>query len=246
MPQTREHMVLARQVACPHRGGPQQGRHRGRPRAPLTGRARGPRHAHPVRLPGRRGTGRAGVGDRGPGRRPAVGGFGCRAPRHRRPLRPRPRASPRPSVLDVGRERDDHLRPRRGRHRRGRPRDRRGRRPGRDRRSRPDPPDGGHEHRVVPQDRRPDHGRRQHRHARWVASSAARSSAATSSEHPARSPRTPGSRRSSMRCAPRKAGGTSRSSAATGPSSSFAPPTSTAPSSWRRAARWSCPATPRP
>ncbi len=55
MPQTREHILLARQVGVPvHRRLPQQGRHGRRRGAARAGRARGPRAALRVRLPGRR------------------------------------------------------------------------------------------------------------------------------------------------------------------------------------------------
>ena len=59
MPQTREHILLARQVEVPvHRRLPQQGRHGRRRRAARPRRARGPRAPHQVRLPGRRHPGR--------------------------------------------------------------------------------------------------------------------------------------------------------------------------------------------
>ena len=53
MPQTREHILLARQVEVPvHRGLPQQGRHGRRRGAARPGRARGPRAADQEQLPG--------------------------------------------------------------------------------------------------------------------------------------------------------------------------------------------------
>ena len=53
MPQTREHILLARQVGGPlHRGVPQQGGHGRRPGAARARRARGPGAALQVRLPG--------------------------------------------------------------------------------------------------------------------------------------------------------------------------------------------------
>ena len=62
MPQTREHILLARQVEVPvHRGLPQQGRHGRRPRAARPRRARGPRAAVQVQLPGRRHPGHPGL-----------------------------------------------------------------------------------------------------------------------------------------------------------------------------------------
>ena len=55
MPQTREHILLARQVEVPlHRRLPEQGRRGGRPGAARPRRARAPRAAEQVRLPGRR------------------------------------------------------------------------------------------------------------------------------------------------------------------------------------------------
>ena len=55
MPQTREHILLARQVEVPvHRRLPQQGRHGRRRGAARPRRARGPRAADQVQLPGRR------------------------------------------------------------------------------------------------------------------------------------------------------------------------------------------------
>ena len=61
MPQTREHVLLARQVGVPsHRGGVEQGRHGRRRGDPRAGRARGPGAAERVRVPGRRHAGRSG------------------------------------------------------------------------------------------------------------------------------------------------------------------------------------------
>jgi elongation factor Tu len=55
MPQTREHILLARQVGVPRIVGlHEQGRRGGRRRAPRPGRARGPRAALQVRVSGRR------------------------------------------------------------------------------------------------------------------------------------------------------------------------------------------------
>ena len=61
MPQTREHVLLARQVGVPvDRGRAQQGRHGRRRGDPRARRARGPRAAQRVRVPRRRHAGRPG------------------------------------------------------------------------------------------------------------------------------------------------------------------------------------------
>jgi elongation factor Tu len=53
MPQTREHILLARQVGVPGAGGvPQQGGHGGRRRAAGAGRARGARALKSYQFPG--------------------------------------------------------------------------------------------------------------------------------------------------------------------------------------------------
>ena len=67
MPQTREHILLARQVEVPvHRRLPQQGRRGRRSRAARPRRARGPRAAHQVQLPGRRHPGHPRLRAQGP------------------------------------------------------------------------------------------------------------------------------------------------------------------------------------
>ena len=64
MPQTREHILLARQVNVPHdRRVPEQVRPRRRRRAARPRRARGPRAAQQVQLPGRRHAGHPRLGD---------------------------------------------------------------------------------------------------------------------------------------------------------------------------------------
>ena len=79
MPQTREHILLARQVEVPYivvfLNKVRRGR---RSRAARSGRARGPRAAHQVRLPGRRHPGHPRLGAEGPRGRRRSGRSGLR------------------------------------------------------------------------------------------------------------------------------------------------------------------------
>ncbi|EAU46315.1 translation elongation factor Tu [Salipiger bermudensis HTCC2601] len=69
MPQTREHILLGRQVGIPAHGRvPQQGRPGGRRGAPRARRDGSPRAALRVRLPGRRHSDHRGLRSRGDGR----------------------------------------------------------------------------------------------------------------------------------------------------------------------------------
>ena len=68
MPQTREHILLARQVGVPYdRGLPEQGGHGGRPGAPGPGGAGGAGAAEDVQVPRGRHAGGPGIGAEGAG-----------------------------------------------------------------------------------------------------------------------------------------------------------------------------------
>ena len=123
MPQTREHILLARQVEVPaHRRLPQQGRHGRRREAARPGRDGGARAAQQVRLPRRRHPGH-----------PRLGAQGARVDQHRpgrarvrldqgadgrgRQLHPDPERASRQAVPDADRRRLRHQGPRHRRHR---------------------------------------------------------------------------------------------------------------------------------
>ena len=165
MPQTREHILLARQVGVPvHRGLPQQGRPGRRRRAARAGRGRGSRPALRVRLPGRRRPRDPRLRAQGARGRRGAQGQDPRARRGAGHLHPAARAPARQAVPDAGRGRLLDHRPRHrghGPHRAGHRQDRRH---GGDRgHPREDLPDGDHRRRDVPQDPRRGSGRRQRR-----------------------------------------------------------------------------------
>ena len=123
MPQTREHVLLARRVGVPHlvvalnKADAVDG-----PRAARPGRARGPRAALRVRLPGRRGTRGAGVRAAGAGERPGVDAVHRGPARRGRPVRAGAAAGGRRAVPDADREHAHDLRPGHRRHGRDRAR----------------------------------------------------------------------------------------------------------------------------
>ena len=131
-----------------HRGLPQQGRHGRRPRAARPGRARGPRAAEQVQLPGRRHPGHPGQRAQGPRGQGRPGRPGLRAhpgaDGRGRQLHPDPRAGHRQAVPDAGRGRLRDQGPGHGRDRPHRARHRQGRRRGRAGRGQAHPQDRGH------------------------------------------------------------------------------------------------------
>ena len=118
MPQTREHILLARQVNVPYvivfMNKVDMVDDAGAPRAR---RGRGPRAAVRVRLPGRRRPRDPGLGAEGARGRPGARGQDRRAGRRAGLLHPGARASARPPVPDAGRGRLLDHRPRHGRDR---------------------------------------------------------------------------------------------------------------------------------
>jgi elongation factor Tu len=165
MPQTREHILLARQVGVPaivvFLNKVRHGRRR---RASRARRARSARTPVVLRLPRRRHSDHQGFGS-GRSRRQQEDRRrrDPRADGRRRRLYPDAGASDRPALPDADRRRVLDLGPRHGRDRPRRARHRQGRRGSRDRRHPPDLEDDGDRRRNVPQAARPGPGRRQYR-----------------------------------------------------------------------------------
>ena len=228
MPQTREHILLARQVGVPALVClPQQDRPGRRRGAPGAGRARAPRAADPLQVPGRRDPDHPGLQPTGATRtRPTP-------PRQADPRpgqdhgRVHPRADPRnrQAVPDADRGRVLDQGARHRRHRPDRARDHQGRRRGRDRRLRQEQEFDRHRRRDVPED-----ASTRGRPATTSGSSSEGSrrptwSAARSSASRARSPRTPSSRPRSTSSARTRAAAIPRSSRGIARSSTSGPPT---------------------
>ena len=117
MPQTREHILLARQVEVPYdRRRPEQGRHGRRPRAARARRDGGARAALEVRVPRRRHPDHPGLGAEGARGRRRVDAEDPRADGRGRLVHPGAGARRRQAVPDADRGRLHDHGPRHGRH----------------------------------------------------------------------------------------------------------------------------------
>ena len=161
MPQTREHVVLARQVGVSHVVVALNKADAADEEIAELVELEIRDLLSALRVPRRRGARRAGLRAGGARRRGALGRVDPRPARRGRRLRAGTRAVRRRAVPDAGGELADHHRPRHGRHRRDRARPGAGRRPGRAHRAGRGGQVGRHRRRDVRQDDGARAGRRQ-------------------------------------------------------------------------------------